>query len=399
MEIKPVPEPPRSLLNLVTTARQENAPPIRHGQTLQATVTSLLPDGRATLVVADRLLEVRSPLPLTVGQQLKLVAELSGDRLMLRLLDPPSPNAADKDVIAGALRAALPKQGDLGTLFRTLAAVMKSPPSPVRAGVPTEPPLPKEVLQLAKQILAASPSREQIATPEGLKSAVARSGLFLEARLAAGNPPPPGGDVKADLTRLAAVLRNLPDTPLLNPAALAAAPRPIVAGKQDGAALRLADAAFTILRQTEGALGRSRVTQFQTVERSTPQNPDWLMDIPVRGQQQEPDQLKLRIRREQGGQEGNDRPEGWSVTISHEDGEHGGLDMVVKLLGEEVSVTIWTEREETAELFSENLDLLHRRLIEAGLTVGRLASRKGSVPTEDSTDATSFDRQILDVKA
>jgi hypothetical protein len=95
-----------------------------------------------------------------------------------------------------AAAEAVPRQAGLAPLMANVRAVVERPDMPV------------EVREAGRTLLAKAPSAAEIVTPQGLRQAVERSGVFLEARMAraAVTPPQEGsprlpetGDMKAAL--------------------------------------------------------------------------------------------------------------------------------------------------------------------------------------------------------
>ncbi|MFC3080340.1 hypothetical protein ACFODL_19750, partial [Phenylobacterium terrae] len=84
-----------------------------------------------------------------------------------------------------------------------------------------QPDLPAPLRAAVRTVMALQARPEALTTPQGLKQALAVSGLFLEARLArpqpAGVPPRPTSDLKAALVKLQQVVADLapqaPDRP------------------------------------------------------------------------------------------------------------------------------------------------------------------------------------------
>jgi hypothetical protein len=100
------------------------------------------------------------------------------------------PPALETESIAAAIQAAASRQGGLGPLLADLEQAIKTDA------------LPQPLAAVAARVLDGRLSLDGVSA-EGLRQALARSGLFLEASLAAGPPadgaPRPGLDLKAAL--------------------------------------------------------------------------------------------------------------------------------------------------------------------------------------------------------
>lgn len=120
------------------------------------------------------------------------------------LLPPQLAQAAG----AAAQGAAL-AQDSLAPLMANLSQLDRQPdlPAPLRAAL--------------RAVMALQARPEALATPQGLKQALAASGLFLEARLARprseAESPRPTGDLKAALVRLQQAIGALPAAPEPSP--------------------------------------------------------------------------------------------------------------------------------------------------------------------------------------
>lgn len=125
-----------------------------------------------------------------------------------------------------AAAEAVPRQTGLAPLMANVRAVVARPD------------MPPEVREAGRALLAKAPTAAEIATPQGLRQAVERSGVFLEARMAraAATPPQEGqprlpetNDMKAALLvfrgALSAWLAKAPppvsDAPSAEPASVA----------------------------------------------------------------------------------------------------------------------------------------------------------------------------------
>lgn len=387
------------------------------GQVLDARVLQAQADGSLLLQLEgqNKPLQARSPLPLTTGQQVKLLVAVEADRIVLRLLDTP----AEETALQQAWRSALPRQQPLVTVLQHIARLAQLPPTTAATGsgtpmtVPTaatttatnvpmpELPLPETGLRAqpttstpatttttAATATAAAPSPEQIktlatellnrladpqrlTTADGLRQAISQSGLFLEARLARGDSTVLQQDFRAGLLRLLGAVQEQMAAPA------SAAPR---SGAATVPALN-PSLLLELSQHIEGALARVKVQQLQTLNAQAGPDPAWLLELPLRhgtGQ----DVMHLRIQREGGNSGGNGAP-GWSVRLHFDSAQHGGVDSVVTLLGGKVGVSFWAEQPATAARFQQRLEELRGQLQHAGLAVEHLRSVTGRAPLND----------------
>jgi len=288
-------------------------PALKAGDIIEAKVLELLGQSIAKLAIGKSVIEVQTQVPLVPGSTVRLAVKNTPEGLRLTLL-PPASNAGGARTPSNPVASAAP-QGATPTMAGDGAGVAAQPlstgavangssntpgtvtvstsapdpllpaqpqaPNPVVAaqaavavavqnsaarqgglaplladvGVATTlPALPEPVRQAAERLLALQPVLDETISADGLKQALGRSGLFLEAHLASaangatapaalGRALPPPDDVKAALI----VLRNVLKTWLAtDPAAAfppsAGAPRP-------AALTEIARAAFAPLPQ------------------------------------------------------------------------------------------------------------------------------------------------------
>ena len=312
---------------------------------------------------------------------------------------PASPRA-----IAGPLLgAALGRQDSLAPLFANLGSLAQGSVALT---------LPKPLMTLVDQILAQRlPTAEaRPVTAEALKAAVVRSGVFLEARQAAGEAPTPQTDLKAALQSLRDLLKpavegaptaRLPlpaeasneaqpqpgrpamrSTPEQDAAATAPAkarpapprdglltPQPAQEPSLNSAA-RPATIAQTLFGQAEAALDRIALAQYaslpQEAARLDQQPPArWLTEIPL-ALPSGTAVLPLEIERDppQSGSATPDAPL-WRVRFALDVEPLGALQGVVTLQGRAIGVSFWAEREDTSRLLRQATPDLETSLLRS----------------------------------
>lgn len=235
---------------------------LQAGSVVDAKVISVLADNLVRIAIANLSMDVMSEVSLTPGQNLQLAVsqndgtiklavvngagEASADQVTLTptaasLVDSPSlaPSAtaarnpltpAEQVAVTVASAEAVTKQGSQAPLFANLASVVTG--SDLPAG-----------LKLAVLDVLAQQTPLNTALNGGdIESAFQKSGLFLEASLAAGTPPPSGlvPDLKAALLVLRQTLTtletSLPQAPMLSeaqPASAAATPQTAASALQE----------------------------------------------------------------------------------------------------------------------------------------------------------------------
>ncbi len=375
------------------------------GQTLQATVISVEGNGKVVLSIGGetQAVELKGPLALVAGQQLRLAVELRGGALALRLLSDATP---EQLTITTALRSAMPRQGALTPLFdrvvtwlregrlAELAPTRANPPTGTSAALPTPPATAvgtvgvthqDNLTGLLRQLAALLPEAEQLTHPEGLRQALLAAGPFLEPKLAAGDTSQLGNDLKSLLLRLISLLRANP-----SPGG-EAAPRPHANPGQGGGGSTPTTAPppwsdqelQQLLKEAEGALARIKVGQLHQASAPERQDPTWSAEIPLRhGERSEVLEFKVE---QEARRNGTGEEPVWSVRLGYSDPLHGPIAMVLSLTGRhKVGATFWTEQPATAQLFQDQLPLLAERLSSAGFEVMTMAARVGRPPSDQS---------------
>lgn len=345
---------------------------------------------------------------------------------------PAAPQAAlasPRAVAGPLLGAALGRQDSLAPLFANLGSLAQGSVALT---------LPKPLMALVDQILAQRLPAAQTrpVTAEALKAAIASSGVFLEARQAAGEAPTPQTDLKAALQSLRNLLKPAVDAapaarlPLPGEAtndaaqqpgrpALRSTPEQDVAAStpakarpappRDGlltpqpatepsltSAARPATIAQTLFGQAEAALDRIALAQYASLPQEAPrldQQPAarWLTEIPL-ALPNGTAVLPLEIERDppQSGSATPDAPL-WRVRFALDIEPLGALQGVVTLQGRAIGVSFWAEREDTSRLLRQATPDLETSLLKS-----RFDSAEFEVFTGHPQQARASAGQFLD---
>ncbi len=349
---------------------------LRLGETFTALARSSA-DG-LILEMGRHRLPARADVPISDGDRLTLrVAELT-PRLTLKILDHRGPRPA----IDAALREALPRQTTAGGWNSIVQSLGQGSTD-----------LPPQASNALRQVLTQLPTPEQLQRPEGLRSALWESGVFLEARIAAAPElaaATAGTDTKALLARLAARLRALP---LPSATAAGGRKRPPAATPQPATAVE------SLLRQTEGMVARLQSLQARAA--AEPGALDLSFELPVRDTT-DLEALRLRIRNSESDSPNGNDPESQPLTVDlcFQLTRAGTVHTKVRIQGNAVSTSWYAEQRPTAEAIAEALPELEHRLEAAGLAVGALSCAHGLPLSEGSdTTATLRERGLLHERA
>jgi len=305
-------------------------------------------------------------------------------------LAPMTLEAALARAVAGAVQSAAPRQGGLGPLMADLAQALASPD------------LPPAVREAGVRLLGLRTPLTPTLSAQDLRQAVARSGLFLEARLAAqaatGAPLPP--DLKAALLNVREALagwaaRAAPPGASAPPSAAAAPPPPFrggpVAAQPPASTPLPADpqvVARRLVREAEGAVARQELLQAASLPSARPADAaeppgrsHWLFEIPF-ATPQGTAVAQFEVERDGGGADGgapSDAPPHWRARFALDVEPFGPVHAQVTLSGARAGVQLWAERPETALALRAHQDLL-RGALELAAYAPEVAVMTGAPP-------------------
>jgi hypothetical protein len=350
-------------------------------------------------------LTLESPQPLRVGSLLSAVVQGA------QTLDfVPLSGLRDQLAVSQQLAAQQSRQASLEGVFNALKNLPDDTSAQLRAAV--------------DRLLAGLPDVAQVSNPKVLAQLLHNSGVFLEAKLLAGqNPQVPPLDMKGSLLRLVnELLPALPANTNLN-AILAAntlaqmlpsfVRSPLGTLGQVGA--RNAPGGFplperllqrldgensleTLLRLAAGAISRLQSHQLSSLEQSGTTadgrlQTTWQLEIPMRTLQ-DIVPLQVKFQREEPAPD-KDEPERkierdakkmlWRVELAFDMEPLGPLQVQAQLSQGKLSSQLWATRPYTASLIESHLGSLRERLVSSGLNVGDLDCHLGTPPRGPKT--------------
>tara|TARA_R110002110_G_C13470513_1_gene720873 strand:+ start:111571 stop:112686 length:1116 start_codon:yes stop_codon:yes gene_type:complete len=343
------------------------------GQTLQALVTDKAPSGQLTLRIGGHQVNASADVAVQKGALLKLEVTSLSPTLTLKIVPAPTSNAQPAaQALDGQLKLLLPRQGNVTT---PLSALL-------------DPRVSANILALlggSSATLAAVTRHlsrfEQLSDPKQLRAAVNHSGLFLESRLLSllmGQSAALTPDLKADLLKL----RQQIDQAALQSSQLNSKPH-------NNAALK----AFS--EQLDGALSTITLNQLASRGGEEAGRSIWLVHLPL--SMSEPDQhLSLSIAREQknSAQESDENDE-WRAVVDVSLPSTGAIEADIFLRKEKLSLAMYCDRAETAQLMQQRADELRVALESRGMEVAVLASHKGrrTEPTQATAASSCVDER------
>jgi hypothetical protein len=433
-----------SLPSLLAIPNSFGAPPssLPPGEIVDALVVALLDGGIARLQLPDGTVDVRTAVPLTVGVQVRLAVSGTSAGLQLVVLTDGVAGRATTPaaVVARQPAGATARTGAdvaAGAGFEASAveiAVTGAPAAPVPQ--PATPPLAAAVDTLAEAVQVAAARQgglaplladlEQAADgdvlpppvaaaaarvldlrlpldgldAEALRQALARSGLFLEAGLAAALPSATADMAGTDLKAAMLVLRQLmkawfdgEPAPGFRPAVPASAPPPPYRGAPPSAQPAVPPflsphappgaIAQRLLADADAALARQTLLQVASLPdaaaaslKAAQRGAQWAFEIPLAtGQGSAIAQFEIS-RDGQGA--ATDAPSVWRVRFSLNVEPMGPVHALIAVTGDRAAVTLWAEREASAARLRAGAGELAEALRGAALAPGDIQFRVGT---------------------
>ncbi|GLQ93771.1 flagellar hook-length control protein FliK [Dyella acidisoli] len=275
-----------------------------------------------------------------------------------------------------ALRERLPQQNGYAPLLATVDALSQW------SIAKQLPPYLRSALALLEHSMSTP---RELATPEGLRQAMNRSGLFLEAQLAqapSNDATTAHDDMKGALLRLTAILQGQAilsesaddevDPPLLYRGVVPQGRLPLppeLANTNDATELLP-----RLNTDVQAALARLEVAQLQA-------NPNhWIVEIPVQGPEGA-DVLQLSLKHEP------DAERDWTMGFSLDLPSLGPIVGELQLRGLRLSVRLWAQHRETVDRLEEQFADLRQRLDAAGLFLDQLSVQFGLPHTGNGMSA------------
>ena len=418
--------------------------PPNPNQIVDALVVKIVDETTARLFVADKVVDVSTAAPLVVGSTVRVAVRGQGDDARYTIIGPsphgdgaPAPahdgfqpataDAADAapplqpqaEAAAPAPPRAEPAQDNptaaLASAVRS-AAAQQAGAAPLFADARKAlelPSLPPAVRQALASLAALPRQFANGIAPADIRDGMMRSGLFLEAQLAAGadaRAPGPLPDLKTVLLVLRAALRDwtqgaapASDVALEQAAHVAAgadartlpppyrgAPTvgqaPMPATLDTGASS--SHIAGALLERTDAALARLTLLQSASLSESQPaaRQPDdtpparWMFEIPfvVRDGAA---LAQVEIERDaHHGPATAEHPRAWRVNFSVDVEPTGPVHAQVALTGHRAAVRLWAERAATAAALRARTGELSAALREASLDAGDILVSEGAPP-------------------
>ncbi len=344
-------------------------------------VKTLHGTGQTHLDIGGKLVKAQSVLRLTPGQILKLEVIQAGPLPKLKIISPVT--VTNEAVREKAVLNNISLQKSPVELARQLLALSRVAP-----GTDT---VPASVRHLAQSLLTYLPDLRELSTFQGIKHAIAESGIFLEARLAVlaqNGRESIDHDLKAGLLRFAGRAEAGSQFGDLQTRKGNDLPADASRSETESQLNR------TLAESARGALGRIVLNQAVSLPGDHAGKQTWNLEIPflTSGQVQS---AKVTIQRESRARSTTIESQ-WTIAVELNPPKLGTLQCKICLLGNQVNVYFRTESESARELIQANLNTLEKQFGNAGLTAGNLATGVGLAPEKPMQ---SLIQGLLDARA
>jgi hypothetical protein len=332
---------------------------------------------RGLLVLQIGALTVEAEAPGTqLPSQFQVRVLSLGPQPLLEIIGAQAP--ADTSVNQ-AMRERLPQQNGYAPLLATVSALAQWP---VLRQLPA---YVRNALALLEHSMSTT---EELGTGDGLRQAIERSGLFLEAQLVqpGGDEASTGqGDWKGALLRLLDALNNQPVlrddsagsvAPPLQSRGMTPQGRLLPPGLADSS-----EAASLLPRlrtDVQAALARLEVAQLEASK-----VPAWMIEIPVQGEQGA-DVLQVRLEQHE---EDSEQSQHWTLGFALDLPSLGPVQGELVLRGLHLSVRLWALLRESTARLEQQFDDLRARLAASGLSLDQLSCQTGLPQAEASRSA------------
>ncbi|PKM35045.1 MAG: hypothetical protein CVV06_18370 [Gammaproteobacteria bacterium HGW-Gammaproteobacteria-10] len=223
--------------------------------------------------------------------------------------------------------------------------------------------------QLAQEILQNLRTPEQLTDGKQLKTAVERSGLFLEARLLELTKQQPEllkSDFKGLLLKLIQILKPettpLPEKPL---------------------SVSELEQLKYLLQKTENSVAKLTLDQLASLPKDDSPKQVWLLEIPFLGESKA-QSVKIEIERDKRNGSEQDEQTKWSVYLTITPPNLGTLHCKLSYLDDKINAHFWSEQEAVTGLIKQNIEHLKKQFEAEGLNPGFIDALDGTPPRKET---------------
>ena len=401
------------------------------------------------LINIDRSQLANAPFGLKAGQSLNLEIVKTGAAPEFRIIT--AGNNIPEAKVAEFIKQFLPKHEAspifLNQLIKDLPQLMKNPS------------VAQALKDIAAQIIRNLPPKEQLVTSQGLKQAIANSGLFLEAKLPAAMSQTEllkelpqlikNESVPQSLQRIAVeILQNLTQKqPLLDspsPEQPAASPKQApeaestpakvipandgITAKTGNPELAAGDFKANLLKfiqalkqeinpqgeqplnqvdldllknlqhKTENTVAKLVLDQLMSLPKEDSPKQLWIIDIPFIDRQQA-ESVRIEVQQDKENKHQSEDNSDWSVNITITPPGLGTIHCIVAYRNNEINTFFKSQNSQTTELIKHNLDYLKNQLEESGLKTGHMDAHDGAEKIQATPSQQLSGKKLFDDKA
>ena len=382
--------------------------------TISANNTVLFSIGKTTIKgqLSTALLE---------NQNIKLAVLSKGEKTVFQIKSA----VTTEDVKNVYIKHNLQKQNDITPLLKVLRNIQYNPQ------------LPKSIQKSIHQLIQSLPNKNTLTNSKGIINALSKSGIVTESslkKLLANSTTVTSpttrpttsstatttattavaaalltGDLKLNLLQLLQTFLGIKDIdralllappktteqlmhlPQLGPFILAK--RLSTASQQTALSLKFI---AEIIRQIESVIARIQLHQLSSLPAADSAEPNvWLFEIPLREKDQDT-LLKLRLRKEAA--TADNKEHRWEIDLAVDLKNIGPLHIKLRLQGNKIQTTLWSENSSSADVFNAHLELLNTAYEKCGLVVDQTVCFHGKPPTQDN-NAVTENSTLLDEHA
>jgi len=393
---------------------------LQTGQSTYAKIVDQLPNKTDIILrIGKQTLQAKTEIPVTVGETVKVTVEKTASELILKVKPP----AQQTSIIDSNLRQLIPKQTAVIEFQQTLKQVFTSINQLTFTSQNTQPQelasQSAQLKRLAISILQTLPSRQDLTSSEGFKSALQNSGVFLESKLRqaqlasnstletnnhvikklplgsqnallTSSQPPIGFtqvDLKSNLIKLIQLLKSWPKMPPRTSQQVSANPllipnkSPVTVAQATNPALALENQIKELMSKTEGAVAKITLNQLASSNiEHTGNRQTWQIEIPFLSNQSS-ESVFLQIEREDApNAQHKEEEQKWTISLEMNPPKLGLIKNKLSLKKQHVNADFWAENPETRGLIQQHLDVFKKQLIRANLQPEHIQASNGTGP-------------------
>ena len=238
------------------------------------------------------------------------------------------------------------------------------------------------LIQLAQEILQNLRTPEQLTDSKQLKTAVERSGLFLETRLLELTKQQPEllkSDFKGLLLKLIQILK--PET----------APEP-----EKPISVSEVEQLKNLLQKTENSVAKLTLDQLASLPKDDSPKQVWLLEIPFISESKA-QSVKIEIERDKRNGSEQEEQAKWSVFLTISPPNLGTLHCKLSYLDDKINAHFWSEQQTVTCLIKQNIEHLKKQFEAEGLNPGFIDALDGTPPRKET--APTIEMGLINEKA